>query len=103
MEKTTFLILFVLWVILISIKSPLLKLLQKNDMLTHVTQKEASYFMFFLLVVLIVVGMLFTSTTQTTFGNVSEGFEKVRNNPDNQKPHRYFNIDFDQIFPSGNE
>jgi amino acid transporter len=103
MEKTTFLILFVIWVVFLFAKRPLLKLLQQNDILVHITHKTATYFMLFLLAILIIAGMLFTSTTEITFGNVSDGFEKVRNSPEQNKPHRFFNIDFDLIFPKGNE
>ena len=103
MEKTTFLILFIIWVFFLLIKRPLLNLLQKNDILVNVTHKTLTYIMMFLFVVLIIVGMLFTSTTESTFGNVSDGFEKLRNPPETNKPHRFFDVDFDLIFPKGNE
>jgi len=102
MEKTTFLLLFILWIFLFSIKGVILNQFHKNKLLLKVTQKGANYFFVVLFIILIVAGMLFTVNAKTNFANVSEGFEKVRNSPANSKPHRYFNIDFDQIFPAGN-
>jgi amino acid transporter len=103
MEKTTFLILFVLWVLLFSIKGPILNALHKNNTLLGVSQKGANYFFVFLFIVLIIAGMLFTVNAKSQFANVSQGFEQVRNPPENAKPHRFFNIDFDLIFPKGND
>lgn len=102
MEKTTFLILFILWIFLFAIKGPILNEFHKNKLLLKITQKGLNYFFVALFIILIIAGMLFTVNAKTNFANVSEGFDKVRNNPANSKPHRYFNIDFDQIFPSGN-
>ena len=103
MEKATFLILFVIWVLLFAIKGPILNAFHKEKLLLQITQKGVNYFFIFLFIVLIIAGMLFTVNAQSQFSNVSEGFEKVRSNPETNKPHKMFNIDFDLIFPKGND
>jgi len=50
-----------------------------------------------LFIALIVMGMLFDDT-KTKYSNISNSYENMKPNPQN-KPHRYFNIDFDSLFP----
>lgn len=101
MEKTTFLILFIIWILFFAIKGPILNELHKNGSFKNVTQKGVNYVFVFLFVVLMVVGVLFTSSAESNFANVSAGFEQVRNPPELKKPHRYFDINLD--FIKGNE
>jgi hypothetical protein len=101
MEKTTFLILLIVFLILFGIKRTILEMLQKSGKLLWLTQEMATYIFFGLFVVLMVVGVLFTSSTETDFANVNQGFEKIRTGGDKDKPHRYFDINMDWI--KGNE
>jgi len=101
MEKTTFLILLVILLILFAMKRSVLDMLQKSGKLLWLTQEIATYFFLFLFIVLIIVGVLFTSSVETNFANVSEGFEKIRDGGDKDKPHRYFDINLN--FIKGNE
>jgi hypothetical protein len=97
MEKTTFLILLIILLILFAMKRSVLDMLQKNGKLLWLTQEMATYIFWGLLVILITIGVFFTSTVETDFANVSQGFEKVRTGGDKDKPHRYFDINLDWI------
>ncbi|MDX9743865.1 MAG: hypothetical protein RBT59_08620 [Arcobacteraceae bacterium] len=101
MEKTTFLILLIVFLILFGIKRAILEMLQKSGKLLWLTQEMATYIFFGLFILLMVVGVLFTSSTETDFANVNQGFEKIRTGGDKDKPHRYFDINMDWI--KGNE
>ena len=50
-----------------------------------------------LLIALILIGMLFDNTKEK-YSDISENYDKLRPKADN-KPHRYFDIDFDSLFP----
>ena len=101
MEKTTFLILLIVFLILFGIKRTILEMLQKSGKLLWLTQEMATYIFFGLFILLMVIGVLFTSSTETDFANVNQGFEKIRTGGDKDKPHRYFDINMDWI--KGNE
>lgn len=101
MEKTTFLILLIVFLILFGIKRAILEMLQKSGKLLWLTQEMATYIFFGLFILLMVIGVLFTSSTETDFANVNQGFEKIRTGGDKDKPHRYFDINMDWI--KGNE
>ncbi len=92
MEKTTFLVILVLFVIAFAMKRSVLNMLQKNGKLLWLTQEMATYIFFGLFIVLMIVGVLFTSQTQSDFANVNDGFEKIRDGGDKNRPHRYFDI-----------
>ncbi len=92
MEKTTFLILLIVFLILFGIKRIILEMLQKSGKLLWMSQEMATYIFFGLFIVLMVAGVLFTSSTETDFANVNQGFEKIRNGGDKDRPHRYFDI-----------
>ncbi|MDD2697623.1 MAG: hypothetical protein PHF17_02345 [Arcobacteraceae bacterium] len=70
----------------------MLNILQANGKLLWMTQEIATYIFFFIFIVLMVVGVLYTSSTQTDFSNVNQGFEKLRTGGDKDRPHRYFDI-----------
>jgi hypothetical protein len=101
MEKTTFLVLLIVYVILFSLKRTLLEILNKNGKLLWLTQEMATYIFWGLLFILITVGVFFTSSVETDFANVSQGFEQIRDGGDKDKPHRYFDINLN--FIKGNE
>jgi hypothetical protein len=101
MEKTTFLLLLILYFILFAVKRTSLELLQKNGKLLWLSQEIATYIFVFIFVLLMIIGVLFTSNVENEFSNVSEGFEKIRDGGDKDKPHRYFDINLDWI--KGNE
>jgi hypothetical protein len=92
MEKTTFLIILVIYLLLFAMKRTMLNILQANGKLLWMTQEIATYIFFFIFIVLMVVGVLYTSSTQTDFSNVNQGFEKLRTGGDKDRPHRYFDI-----------
>ncbi len=92
MEKTTFLILLVVYLLSFSMKRTMLNMAQARGKLLWMTQEMGTYIFFFIFIVLMVVGVLFTSETQKTFANVNEGFEKLRTGGDKDRPHRYFDI-----------
>lgn len=100
-SKGAFLFLLVLYFILFGLKRTFLETLQKNGKLLSVTQEMATYFFVFLFVVLMVIGILFTENAETQFANVSAGFENARSQINDDKPHRYFDINLDWI--KGNE
>ncbi len=50
-----------------------------------------------LLILLILAGMLLDNTKEK-YSDISENYDKMRPKTDN-KPHRYFDIDFDSLFP----
>ena len=101
MEKTTFLLLVVAYIILVSFKRSILEMFHKSEKLLWLTQEMLTYIFWGLLFILVTVGVFFTSSVETDFANVSEGFEKVRSGGDKDKPHRYFDINMDWI--KGNE
>ena len=104
MEKTTFLLLFIVWIFLFAIKGPILNSLHKQNILVAITQKGVNYIFLLLFIVLMVVGVLFTSSAESNFDNVSSGFENYRSqNSEDKKPHRYFDINFELIFGKGND
>jgi len=49
------------------------------------------------LIALILSGMLLDNTKEK-YSNISKSYENMKPNQ-NTKPHRYFNIDFDALFP----
>lgn len=49
-------------------------------------------------IALILVGMLFDGT-KDKYSSISKNFDNIRPKP-NDQPHRYFNIDFDSLFPN---
>ncbi len=48
-------------------------------------------------IALILIGMLFDGTKER-YSDISENYDKMRPKTDN-KPHRYFDINFDSLFP----
>ena len=101
MGKTTFLILLIVFLILFGIKRTILEMLQKSGKLLWLTQEMATYIFFGLFILLMVIGVLFTSSTETDFANVNQGFEKIRTGGEKDIPQRYFDINMDWI--KGNE
>ncbi|MCK5294735.1 MAG: hypothetical protein KAJ49_08790 [Arcobacteraceae bacterium] len=90
MEKTTFLILLVTYFIIFGMKRTILVSLHRNNKLKWLSQEVTTYIFAFLFVLLMIIGVLFTVTDD--YSNVNEGFEKVRNPIENQRPHRYFDV-----------
>ena len=60
------------------------------------------YISIFLIIALMTYGILFDNT-KDKYSNISDGYNSMRPNavPQNEKnkPHRFFDIDFDSIFP----
>jgi hypothetical protein len=90
MEKTTFLIILVIYAVTFGVKRTVLSSFHKNDQLKWLSQETATYLFVVLFVVLMVVGVLFTKTND--YSNVNEGFDKIRNPETKKRPHRYFDI-----------
>lgn len=63
----------------------------------HIESEIIVYITSILFIALIIVGMLFDNT-KAKYNNISKSYENMKPNPQN-KPHRYFDIDFDSIFP----
>ena len=99
MTKVTFLILFILYLILFGVKNSVLSVFHKNKMLLWLSQTILTYIFVFLLAVLMIVGVLFVQKDE--FQNVSAGFDKIRNPPSKNRPHRYFDIDTYKDSPLG--
>lgn len=55
------------------------------------------YITSFIFIILVLVGMLFDGTKER-YSDISKNYDKLRPKTDDQ-PHRYFNIDFDSLFP----
>ena len=90
MEKTTFLILLVLYFIAFGMKRSILISLHRKNELKWLTLEMTTYIFAFLFVILMIAGVLFTKMDD--YSNVSQGFEKIRNPSENQRPHRYFDV-----------
>ena len=92
MEKTTFLIILVIFFLVFAMKRSVLNMLQAKGKLLWLTQEMATYIFFGLFILLMVIGVLFTSQTEKEFANVNDGFEKLHTGGDKNRPHRYFDI-----------
>jgi len=90
MAKTTFLILLVIYFILFGLKRTILSSFHKKNELLWLSQTIFTYIFVFVFIVLMIVGVLFTQKDE--YKNVSDGFEKIRNPPSKNRPHRYFDI-----------
>ncbi|GEM_PF-2101223 len=55
------------------------------------------YIVSILFIIVIIMGMLMDDTKEK-YGQISENYDKLRPKVEN-KPHRYFDIDFDSLFP----
>jgi hypothetical protein len=91
MEKTTFLLLLIVYFISYSMKNSILTKFHRKEELLWLSQKALTYIFVSIFVILMIVGVLFTKNND--YSNVSKGFEKVRNPVDKNRPEKYFDID----------
>jgi len=63
----------------------------------HIGSEIIVYITSVAFVALVLVGMLYDGTKEK-YSNISKSYESLNPNA-GKKPHRYFNIDFDAIFP----
>jgi len=70
-------------------------LFEEHDI--HIGSEIIVYIVSILFVTLILIGMLFDGTKER-YSDISQNYDKLRPKVDN-KPHRYFDIDFDSLFP----
>jgi uncharacterized membrane protein len=63
----------------------------------YIGSEVVVYIVSILFIALILVGML-RDGTKEKYSDISQNYEKMRPKTDD-KPHRYFDIDFDSLFP----
>lgn len=95
-----FILLLIFILILIQRDSLSSFLFEKLDI--YISPKALLYIATILLVILMTLGILFDNTKEK-FSNISDSYNQMRPNATTSetknKPHKWFDIDFDSIFP----
>jgi len=90
MEKTTFLLLMIVYLVAYGSKKSVLKMLHRKEKLLWLSQEVLTYIFIAIFLILMVIGVLYTKNND--YSNVSEGFEKVRSKTNSNRPEKYFDV-----------
>lgn len=90
-----FICLIVLIIVFVMRKKMVEYLFEEFDI--YIGSEVVVYIVSILFIALILVGML-RDGTKEKYSDISQNYEKMRPKTDD-KPHRYFDIDFDSLFP----
>ena len=95
---------FILLIALIAmiLKKEAVSLFLFDNIGINLQAKTVLYISIILIIVLMAYGILFDNTKEK-YSNISAGYNQMRPNVPSEesknKPHRFFDIDFDSIFP----
>ncbi len=96
MSETNFAFILLLLSLAYGFKSKITKIINqiffKNYDNFELKSKYISYLLFIILIFVLVFGMMLGTKTEKTYGNVSEGFKKVRTKGED-RPNPLFDID----------